>query len=198
MTFILVCGLLIAPMYAGQIDLYYRLLERFANYSPYVLGEGQYYRILTANFLHAGLVHFSFNAFALYLFGRPVERTWGRMTTFWVLLLSGIGGHYVSALFHPNSASVGASTSVYGILALYVLTFVRYRAPGLDRFRNRRIIFLLLLILGDIGLSLTEPMIDTPGHLGGLFVGTLLGMGIIVGDSRRQKKRAGGNPPTPP
>jgi len=183
--FIAACGVFLAPLYLGKPDLYFDLLERYANYSPYVFGRGEMYRLFSANFLHAGLTHFLFNGFALYLFARPVERTWGSKVTFLALLLSGIGGHFVSALFHSDGASVGASTAVYGILAMYILTFVRYRAPGLDRFRNQRITFLLFLVLCDVGLSLTEPMIDTPGHLGGLFVGALFGGTIIARDKWR-------------
>ena len=186
--FIGICAVILAPMYLGRIDLYYDFLQRFANFSPYVFERGEFYRLFTANFLHAGIIHFSFNAFALFLFARPVERAWGSRITFMALLLSGIGGHYVSALFHADSASVGASTAVYGILALYILTFVRYRAPGLDRFRNQRIAFLIFLILCDVGLSLTEEMIDTPGHLGGLFVGTAIGFLIIAKDRIGTKK----------
>lgn len=151
-------------------------LAPLLNVGVWTVGEHQYYRLFTAMFLHSGALHVLLNATVLWMFGRPAERVWGTIGVALVYVASGIGGHLTSALWHENAASIGASTGVYGVVALFALTFARYRTTGLDAFRNRTLRFLGILILLDIALSLTEEQIDTAGHVGGLVVGTILGL----------------------
>ncbi|NUN13797.1 MAG: rhomboid family intramembrane serine protease [Myxococcales bacterium] len=151
-------------------------LAPYLNVGLWTVGQNQYYRLFTAMFLHSGALHVLLNATVLWMFGRPAERVWGSAGVALVYLASGMGGHLISALWHENAASIGASTGVYGVVALFALTFVRYRTTGLDAFRNRTLRFLGILIILDIALSLTEEQIDTAGHVGGLLVGLALGL----------------------
>lgn len=90
--------------------------------------------------------------------------------------------------------AIGASTAVFGILALYALSFVRYQAPGLDEFRTRRFILLLSLIGLDIVHSIMVNKIDmvhkidTVGHVGGLIIGAVIGLFFVLPTLIKRKK----------
>ncbi len=130
------------------------------------VGAGQYYRLLTAAFLHAGLLHIAFNMLALFSLGPTVEAALGRVRFLALYLLSALGGSVLSFLVSPpTTLGVGASGAIFGLFgAYYVLVRRVGGATG--------------PILGNIGLNLvitfTLPIIDWRAHVGGLVTGTLL------------------------
>ena len=130
------------------------------------VAAGQYYRLLTAAFLHAGLLHIAFNMLALLSLGPTVEAALGRGRFLALYLLSALGGSVLSFLVSPpTTLGVGASGAIFGLFgAYYVLVRRVGGATG--------------PILGNIGLNLvitfTLPIIDWRAHVGGLVAGTLL------------------------
>src|SRR5205823_13619667 len=82
---------------------------------PAAVAAGDYYRLLTGAFLHAGLLHIGFNMFALYIFGVQVEAVLGRVRYLALYLLAAVGGSVCSLLLAPPlQASVGASGAIFG------------------------------------------------------------------------------------
>jgi rhomboid protease GluP len=132
---------------------------------------GEYYRLLTATFLHADLTHLGFNMLAIYMFGRDVERVYGTPRFLAVYLLAGLGGSVASYLGSPNDA-LGASGAVFGLISALGIFFVRARAI-FGEMSRQQIGSLLFIVLINLAFGFTTPRIDNYGHLGGLFVGAL-------------------------
>src|SRR5438105_3725865 len=81
--------------------------------------HGEYYRLLTAMFLHGSLPHLFFNAYALYIYGRLVEGFFGHVRFALIYMLAGLCGSLASFLL-TRGASVGASGAIFGIFGAYI------------------------------------------------------------------------------
>lgn len=192
---VLLSALALAPRYTGHEALWGELLARFANVGSLVVEEGEHWRLVTALFLHANLFHLGFNAAALLLFGGPVERLWGPLRMAAIFLVTGLLGHLTSALWHgADSTAVGASTGVYGIIAVYIATLLQLPGRELRRFRVRRATLLLGVVAFDVLFSLVEPRIDTAGHVGGFLAGAVLA-GLWLAARRSSTPAPPGRPP---
>ncbi len=135
---------------------------------------GQYYRFITAMFLHANLMHIFFNAYALYSLGMETERIYGTPRFLMLYLLAGLGGGIASYAFNPDP-SVGASGAIFGLVgglaAFYYLS--RKLLGALSRQMIGSLVFITLI---NLGLGFSSPLIDNSAHLGGLVVGAIVGL----------------------
>jgi membrane associated rhomboid family serine protease len=139
------------------------------NYSmvPFSIAlDNEYYRLLTAMFLHAGLIHIAVNMFSLWIIGPQLETLLGHVRYTALYLVAGLGGSVASFWFSsPNVVGVGASGAIYGLMgALFVVA----RSMNLD------IRPLIGVIAVNVVISFTVPGIDWRAHLGGLVVGGLV------------------------
>ncbi|MGI6376622.1 MAG: rhomboid family intramembrane serine protease [Anaerolineae bacterium] len=135
--------------------------------------QGQYWRLLTANFLHIGLLHLGFNTYALLLFGTDMERRFGHGRFLVLYLVSGLGGSVLS--FVGNEAiAAGASGAVFGLLGAMIAYFLSYRSE-FGSYGQRRLSSLLLVAGYNLVMGFVMPGIDNLGHIGGLLVGLALG-----------------------
>jgi membrane associated rhomboid family serine protease len=160
----------------GSVDsIVYRLFAMIASPTIYdqrgtiVMGvaEGEYWRLLTAGFLHFGLIHLLFNMWALMIFGTEVERLVGRWRFLAVYLLSGVAGALAEYAFgNPHTPVAGASGSIFGLFGAVVFFF---RKLNMD---PRGVVLLIVL---NFGLGFFIPNISILGHLGGLVVGAASG-----------------------
>ena len=152
------------------------LTRRFAD-NALLVAEGEYYRMLTAAFLHAGLLHLGFNMLALYLFGSQVERVLGVGRFVALYLLAAVGGSAVSHFFGPPATyGVGASGAVFGLLGAYLAIA---RARGLDTSQVAG------LIAVNLFLGAVIPGIDNAAHVGGLVTGAVLAAAYEYGGRLR-------------
>ena len=92
------------------------LVECGARVTSLIVLDGQVWRLLSATFLHSGLVHLLFNMSVLYFVGRGLERAHGAPTVLLIFLVGGVGGNVLSALFLPQYVSVGASGGIFSLL----------------------------------------------------------------------------------
>jgi membrane associated rhomboid family serine protease len=139
------------------------LASRMWLYAP-PLADGEWWRLITSGFLHAGIVHLGFNMLILWWFGAQLELGLGRarfLSIYFVSLLSGSAG---ALLFAPETPTVGASGAVFG---LFGAAFVLERQAGITRGPAFTIIVLNLVLTAFI------PGISIGGHLGGLAGGAL-------------------------
>jgi membrane associated rhomboid family serine protease len=128
--------------------------------------DGDWYRLVTAMFLHGSLLHLAFNILALYWFGSIVEQAIGTMRFLLVYFASGLAGSAGALLLSdPFTPTVGASGAIYGILG--ALLVLEYRATG--TFAGP----VLGLIALNLALTFAIPNISIGGHLGGLVGGVL-------------------------
>ena len=137
---------------------------RFENIGFYV-ADGDYYRLLTAAFLHGSILHIALNMYALYLFGPPVEAAIGRVRFAALYLVSALGGSALSYAFaNPLVPSLGASGAVFGLLGAYLV---------LNRKLGRDTSGVMALLVINFVFGLIAPNIDWRAHLGGLVTGSL-------------------------
>ncbi|MFH2006378.1 MAG: rhomboid family intramembrane serine protease [bacterium] len=141
----------------------------------HAVGAGEYWRLASAMFLHASWLHLAVNLFMLWFLGRFAEQLMGSLRFGIVYVVAGITGNLASHLWRVGPISVGASSSIFGILgaALVVLMLSRGRVPEGWR---RSMVFVLALVIGLNFLpGLDVPVIDNYAHLGGLLGGALVG-----------------------
>jgi rhomboid protease GluP len=135
--------------------------------------DGQYWRLVTAIFLHAGLFHLLFNMWALYLFGNLIERALGSLRFLAIYLVSGFLASVASFLFsNPLAVGVGASGAIFGLLGAWVAYNLRRRGTAMAS-ANLRTAAVIIAINVIFGLSVAG--IDNFAHLGGLAAGVVLG-----------------------
>ena len=140
---------------------------------PLAIADGQYWRLFSAMFLHAGLLHIGFNAYALWLFGRGVEDSLGRTWFLVVYFVSGFLASVASYAFGPISAlAVGASGAIFGVFGAFIAYNYRRRHTALASANLRTAITLIVL---NALLAIGYRAIDWRAHLGGLVAGFAIG-----------------------
>ena len=133
-------------------------------FGPFV-ADGDWWRLITAAFLHHGPLHLGLNMLALWWFGAPVELFLGRGRFLLVYVVSGLAGSAGALVVTPTSPTVGASGAIFGILgAALVLERQRLYVLGGSA---------LTVIVVNIIFTLFVPGISIGGHLGGLAGGAL-------------------------
>ncbi|KAB1919063.1 rhomboid family intramembrane serine protease [Micromonospora noduli] len=149
--------------------------------SDYTLGgiaEGQWYRLVTAMFLHYGVLHLLLNMWALWVLGRSLEANLGRVRFAALYLIAGLGGNVAAYLFSsPRAATVGASTAVFGLFAALII---------IERRLGRDISRIIPILVINLVFTLAVPGISIPGHLGGLVVGAL--MALVLAYAPRSRR----------
>ena len=132
---------------------------------PGGLADGEWWRLLTAAFLHGSIIHLAMNMFVLWFIGAPVEQAIGRGRFLALYIVSGLAGSAGALLFDPYAITVGASGAIFGILgAALVLEWQRNLVLGGSA---------LGLIVVNLVLTFAIPNISIGGHLGGLAGGAL-------------------------
>lgn len=159
-----------------DIDIY-TLIEMGAKFNI-LINHGEFYRLMTAAFLHGGLIHIFFNMSALNIIGKEVETVYGGKRFLLIYFISALGGNIFSYLFKPYSISVGASGAIFGLLgAMLVFGVKEKHRIGKEYAKN---------ILQTIGLNaiigLTIPNIDNFAHFGGLILGAIIGFVFSLGN----------------
>lgn len=139
--------------------------------------EGQTWRLLTATFIHIGVMHLLFNLYALYAFGPMVEGYFGHYRYLAIYLIAGLLGSIASFAF-SSAVSAGASGAVFGLAGAIIVYFLRYR----DNFgrRGRAILQNMFMVIGlNLVFGLSMSGIDNWGHMGGLVGGMLGAWGLL-------------------
>ena len=143
-------------------------------YPPYVSEGHQWWRLLTAGFIHFGAAHLVNNMLILYCMGERLERAVGSVRMAVVYLTSLLGGNLLSFFMARQmpagtdyAVSAGASGAVYGVIGGFLWIVLRHKG-NLEGIRAGRIIFMILLM---IYYGFTSGGIDNWGHIGGVITG---------------------------
>lgn len=165
---------------------FHRLIDLGA-LQPFLIADGQYWRLFSAMFLHAGLLHIGFNAYALWLFGSMIETNLGRTQMVLVYVVSGFLASAASYAFGPaETVGVGASGAIFGIFGAFIAYNYRRRHLALASANLRWAATLLLLNLFlAFGFG---GRIDWRAHLGGLIAGLAAGA-VAEGWGPRSQRR---------
>jgi len=136
------------------------------------VSAGEYWRLLTAPWLHGSVDHLVGNGIALFILGMVCEAAFGRAQFVVLYVLSGLAGSLVSVAMSAGP-SVGASGAIFGLQGAAIVLFRLHR----DRLlvRDRRVGFVLIVwALYTIGGGIMEPFIDNGAHIGGALGGALI------------------------
>jgi rhomboid protease GluP len=160
-----------------------RILQKSGSLSAYTLIDSQWWRLLTAGFVHIGFLHLLMNMLVLYLGGRFIEQLWGHFRYLLIYLAGVLGGSCLAAAHNLAAAAnhatdvhfAGASGAICGLLAAEAVWFLfnrRYLPPSLVR--QARTIFLVNLVLLVFISSFQN--VSGWGHFGGAAAGALTAM----------------------
>ncbi len=144
---------------------------------PALVAGGEYWRLMTAVFLHANVMHLLLNGYGLYLFGGFVERTFGHLQLLALFLATGFVASATSYTLAPMTeeglltAAIGASGAIFGLFGVFLAYNYRRRHTRLGRAMLQQMLPWLLL---NVALSFA-PGIDWRAHFGGLVAGFLAG-----------------------
>lgn len=135
------------------------------------VAEGEWYRLLTAMFLHQQVAHIAFNMLSLWWLGPPLEAALGRLRFTALYLLSGLGGSALSYLLAAqNQPSLGASGAIFGLLGATAVLMRRL---------NYDLKPVLILLALNLGFTFLWPHIAWQAHVGGLIVGAAVAFGMV-------------------
>jgi membrane associated rhomboid family serine protease len=141
-----------------------RIFEQGALYGPLV-DHGDWWRLITAAFLHYGPIHLGMNMLALWWFGQPLEAALGRGRFLLLYLASGLAGSAGALIANPLAVTVGASGAIFGILGAAIVLE-----------RQHTYVFggsAMTLLIVNLAFTFAVPNISIGGHLGGLAGGML-------------------------
>ena len=157
----------------GSSENVYFMYTKGAMSAPAVLEDGEYYRLLTAMFMHFGIRHIMNNMLVLFVLGDNLERALGHVKYLIFYLLCGIGSNWVSMMAHSTdtmTVSAGASGAIFGVVGglLYVVTANKGHLEDLS---TRQ---LVIMIFFSLYLGYTSTGVDNTAHLSGLVIGIVL------------------------
>ncbi|KPN95774.1 rhomboid family intramembrane serine protease [Lysinibacillus sp. ZYM-1] len=166
------------------------LLWNYGIQANFLIQNGEWWRVFSAMFLHAGFMHMFFNMFSLYLFGPELEKIAGKARFITIYLVSGIVGNMATYIFYnSNYTSLGASGAIFGIFGAFgaLVYYTRRTMPMLRK-------LILPIIVISVIMTFLQPNVNVNAHLGGLVTGFILGL-IYLHPKRilswRKQKMAG-------
>ena len=150
-----------------------KLLFDLGAMQPIAVAGGQFWRLFTAMFLHAGVLHVALNAYFFWLFGRVVESVFGKTWMLLIYLVAGFLASVASYAFGPvTTLAVGASGAISGVFGAFIA--YNYRRRHLTANANNLRMALTVIVLNAV-IAFAYRSIDWRAHVGGLIAGFALG-----------------------
>lgn len=171
----------VPPLTPNAMELY----DWGGNFLPAVM-DGQWWRLVTYMFLHAGAMHLVMNGFALLYVGMFLEPLIGKLRLASAYLLTGVFAGIMSLMVHGNSVAVGASGAIFGLYGVFFsLLTTNYLQKTAKTTMMRSLLFFVVfnLLMGMQGNT------DNAAHIGGLISGILIGY-IFYPGIRNNSSRA--------
>jgi len=155
------------------------LIRWGAGYGP-LTTHGQWWRLLTAMFIHIGLVHLLMNMFVLWSIGMVTERLFGNVGFVALYLGAGLAGSLTSLIWHPLAAAAGASGAIFGLYGgLFGFLLIRRASIPTDT-----MVMLAksgsYFIVANLLYGVFAKQVDVSAHLGGFVAGIPLGCALAV------------------
>src|SRR5262245_11868571 len=147
------------------------------------IADGDWWRVVSGGFLHAGLIHLAFNMYVLYIAGRLLEPAIGTPRFLGIYFVSLIAGSLGALLVDPDTVTVGASGAIFGLMAAVI---VIARGRGMDEIASQFGLFVVV----NLVLTFSISGISIGGHIGGLIGRTVAAL-LVIFVERRMHGRMG-------
>jgi membrane associated rhomboid family serine protease len=147
------------------------------------IANGDWWRVITGGFLHAGLLHIAFNMYVLYVAGSILEPGIGTPRFLGIYFVSLVAGSLGALIVDPNTLTVGASGAIFGLMAAVIVVA---RGRGIDELAQQFGFFILV----NLFLTFSISGISIGGHIGGL-IGGLVAAVLVIFVERRMSGRPG-------
>merc|ERR1712054_487470 len=150
----------------------------------------QWFRLITSLFIFSGLISMAVLLFVQYYCGKMIEVQAGKLRTFLIYFISGIGGNLIGSIFAPDQVATGSDPAAFGLLAATMVEL--FQAWQIVPDRKAQLTKLLLLTIVALMVG-TLPYIDNWSHLGGFCFGAVSGVVFLpyitfgAWDARRKK-----------
>ena len=158
------------------------LLKWGASYGPFELST-QWWRVVTAMFVHIGLLHIVLNMYCLWNLGPLAERLFGPGRFLLLYLLSGVGGNVASVGLHPTIVAAGASGAIFGVAGALLPVLHLRKIPAIVSLRGRGGLGIGGFIVYNLVYGFANTGIDNAAHIGGLVIGFVIGYASPVAGS---------------
>lgn len=146
---------------------------------PPAVANGDWWRLITATFMHGSLIHLGFNMLALWILGTQIESFIGSKKFLILYFSSAIGGSLFSFYFSPPATfSIGASGAVFGLMGAFVV---------IGKKVNADVSQIMVLLFINLVLGFTVSGIDWRAHLGGLITGIIVTKLLLTPFGRKNK-----------
>jgi rhomboid protease GluP len=162
-----------------------------AKWGPAIFQGHQWWRLVTAGFLHGGWLHILMNSWVLYDLGAQVEQVYGTPRFLVVYFAGTVGGFYLSALQNPNVPSVGSSAGIMGLIGAMIAFGVQNQSSvgkAIRGFYTRWVVY--ILVLGFIPGFNTDNWAHIGGLAAGFAIGYVAGTPVRTSDAREGLWRA--------
>jgi len=164
----------------STVDSYF-MIEHGTMVPVLVVEWKEYYRVVTAFFMHFGIRHLFNNMLLLWYLGSRLEKYLGHVKFGFTYMLCGLGGNLISLAYYmltePYINSAGASGAVFGVVGAMLWIVLRHRGHLADLTTRQ----LMLMIVFTLYNGFTDSGINNAAHIGGLVLGFLLGMLLYRG-----------------
>ncbi|CAD8080582.1 unnamed protein product [Paramecium sonneborni] len=157
-----------------------------SKHTPSIVYRFQFWRLVCPIFLHGSFSHIIGNMAVQLYYGFILELTHGWRRVSILYIVGGIGASLFSCVRFYYETSVGASGSIFALLALELIYFIT-AFPGIEP--KRIVVFILLAPMIFLSFIDAPPQVDIAGHLGGLVVGLLIGIGYAFADAQSNLKK---------
>lgn len=177
LTFLMIVIFLIELLFSQSFQIKAPILYQMgAAYTPSII-NGQWWRLISAGFLHGSPIHLIGNLVVFVWLGELIEGMLGRLAMLVLFLNSIVAGNLLSLWIDPwQTLSVGASGGIFGFFATFIVFWLLARQP--DQWREQAksmgALFVLMIVL-----SLMTPSVSVSGHVGGFIGGLLLTAGVM-------------------
>ena len=161
------------------------LIRWGANWGPATM-SGDYWRLITAGFVHGSIIHIAFNMWCLWSLCQLAERLFGSLITMGIYLLTGVAGALLSIAWNHGRLEVGASGAIFGIAGA-ILSGIKFGNVSVGPMQRRQIFSsLIFFIIFNLTIGL-GPGIDNMCHLGGLVSGLIFGVPLATAQASGKK-----------
>jgi rhomboid protease GluP len=154
-----------------------QILKWGADWGPLTFTT-QYWRILTSNYVHIGILHIALNMWCLWNLGALAERIFDRWTYALLYTACGIGGSLLGLWWHPTTVEAGASGAIFGIAGALIAALYLGKLPVAPGAIKATLKSLVLFAGYNLFFGAVIPGISNAAHLGGFITG--LGLGAAL------------------